>query len=73
MVINWFLRDCKSLVRVEACPEGPERLGLCNLSESTWKATREDGEESSVEPKRLKPLLPGQVIDFGTAKGGVSA
>jgi eukaryotic-like serine/threonine-protein kinase len=63
----------ESLARVEAHPEDPKRLGLRNLSDVTWKVTKEDGEERSVEPERLTPLLPGRVIDFGTIKGEVRA
>jgi hypothetical protein len=63
----------RSLARVEAHPEDPKRLGLRNLSETTWKVTKEDGEERTVEPERLTPLLPGRVIDFGTMQGEVHA
>ncbi len=63
----------RSLGRVEVHPGDPTRLGLRNMSERTWKVTKEDGEERLGEPERLFPRIAGRTIDFGTMTGEVCA
>lgn len=63
----------RPLARVEAHPNDRRLLGLRNLSDRTWKVTKEDGEERLVEPEHLFPLTAGRGVDFGTMAGEVRA
>jgi DNA-binding helix-hairpin-helix protein with protein kinase domain len=62
-----------ALAKVEAHPGDATKLGLRNLTETTWTITKEDGEERKVEPGRLFPLVPGRAVDFGSMSAKVRA
>jgi serine/threonine protein kinase len=63
----------RPLARVEAHPGDPTKLGLRNLSDTTWTITKEDGQERKVGPEHLFPLVPGRAIDFGNMDAAVCA
>jgi DNA-binding helix-hairpin-helix protein with protein kinase domain len=63
----------RPLAKVEAHPGDARKLGLRNLTATTWTITKEDGEQRKVEPEHLFPLIAGRTVDFGNMNAMVRA
>lgn len=51
--------------------KNPDKLGLRNLTDSTWSVKLPDNSVKTVEPDGIMPVLPGFEINVGSATGTV--
>ena len=51
--------------------KNPDKLGLRNLTDSTWSVKLPDNSVKTVEPDGIMPVLPGFEINVGSASGTV--
>ncbi len=65
--------DDTPLGEVMPNPANPAVFGLKNLSTEKWTLERPDGSIVDVPPGRSAPLLAGNAINFGTARGELYA
>lgn len=61
----------QAVAEVRMKPGEPSNWGLCNLSQEKWTFTRPDGTTVDVPPGMSIPLVTGNTINFGRARGEI--